>query len=67
MIGFIGGPEIVILSISSTIVGLWLWSLIHCITNKNLTSTMKIIGVILIVALSLLGSLIYLGLPREEQ
>ncbi|MEM7146510.1 MAG: hypothetical protein AAF591_15345 [Verrucomicrobiota bacterium] len=46
--------------------GLWLWSLIHCVTNKRLKDTNRIIGVVLIVVLGLLGSLIYLFLPRED-
>ena len=48
-------------------IGLWIWSLIHCITNKRLTDTNRIIGIILIVILGLIGSLIYLFLPRESQ
>lgn len=47
-------------------VGLWLWSLIHCVTNKRLSDANRIIGVVLIVVLGLVGSLIYLFLPREE-
>ena len=43
----------------------WVWSLIHCIQNKNLSDNNRIIGVILIVVLGLLGSLIYLFLPNE--
>ena len=48
------------------ITGLWLWSLIHCVMNKRLSDTMRIIGIILIVILGLLGSIIYLFLPREN-
>lgn len=44
--------------------GLWIWSLIHCASNKELDDTNRIIGIILIVLLGLLGSLIYLFLPR---
>jgi hypothetical protein len=33
--------------------------------NKRLSDTMRIIGLILIVMLGLLGSIIYLCLPRE--
>lgn len=46
--------------------GLWLWSLIHCVGNRRLSDTNRIIGIILIVSLSLLGSLIYLFLPRDQ-
>ena len=45
---------------------LWVWSLIHCINNRRLSDTNRIIGIILIVTLNLLGSLIYLFLPREN-
>ncbi len=46
--------------------GLWIWSLIHCIMNKKLTDTNRIIGIVLIVVLQLLGSFIYLFLPRNK-
>ncbi|WP_269524463.1 PLDc N-terminal domain-containing protein [Coraliomargarita parva] len=45
--------------------GLWLWSLIHCAMNKQLSDTNRIVGILLIVLLGILGSLIYLFLPRE--
>jgi len=48
------------------ITGLWIWSLIHCITNKKLTDTNRIIGIVLIVLLGIIGSIIYPFLPREE-
>mgnify|MGYP000684073716 CR=1 FL=1 len=47
-------------------VGLWLWSLIHCIVNKRLSDGNRILGIILILVLGLLGSLIYLFLPRRR-
>ncbi|MBB5352248.1 Zn-dependent protease with chaperone function [Haloferula luteola] len=47
--------------------GLWLWSLIHCIRNRYLSDQNRLIGIVLIVALSLLGSLVYLFLPRERE
>ena len=47
--------------------GLWLWSLIHCIRNKHLADSNRIIGIVLIVVLGLIGSLIYLFLPREQE
>ena len=46
--------------------GLWIWSLIHCVSNKKLSDTNRVIGIILIVLLGLLGSLVYLFLPRDE-
>ncbi|MDA7876814.1 PLDc N-terminal domain-containing protein [Akkermansiaceae bacterium] len=69
--GSIGTQEIIVIVIIGAILavtfGLWLWSLIHCIQNKRLTDTNRIIGIVLIVLLSLLGSLIYLFLPRDAQ
>ncbi|NNC90484.1 MAG: hypothetical protein HKN82_18670 [Akkermansiaceae bacterium] len=44
---------------------LWLWSLIHCVTNERLSDTNRLIGILLIVFLFLLGSFVYLFLPRE--
>ena len=44
---------------------LWIWSLIHCILNKNMSDNNRIIGVVVIVVLGLLGSLIYLFIPNE--
>jgi hypothetical protein len=46
---------------------LWVWSLIHCIQNRYLSDNNRLIGIILIVALSLLGSFVYLFLPREVE
>lgn len=46
---------------------LWIWSLIHCINNRYLTDQNRLIGVLLIVLLQLLGSIIYLFLPRESE
>jgi hypothetical protein len=66
-----GGPEIIVLLLIGVLVlatlGQWLWSLIHCICNKRLSDTNRIIGVVLIVLLGLIGSLVYLFLPRESQ
>jgi len=61
----IGTPELIIIALVLGIMGLWIWSLIHCITNRYLSDTNRIIGIVLIVVLGLLGSLIYLFLPKE--
>ena len=45
---------------------LWIWSLIHCIQNRYLSDNNRLIGIILIVILGILGSLVYLFLPRES-
>ena len=65
-LGPVGGPELIIILMIIGIFGLWIWSLIHCITNKNLSDTNRIIGIVLIVVLGILGSLIYLFLPRSK-
>lgn len=57
----------VIAVISLVFLGLWLWSLIHCVMNKRLSDTNRVIGIVLIVVLGLLGSLIYLFLPRDAE
>lgn len=44
---------------------LWLWSLIHCINNRYLSDQNRLIGILLIVLLGIVGSLVYLFLPRE--
>ena len=60
IIAFLG-----LISIASFV--LWVWSLIHCIQNRYLSDSNRLIGIILIVLLSLLGSLIYLFLPKETE
>jgi len=49
------------------IIGIWIWSLIHCIKNQRLTDTNRIIGIALIVVLGIIGSLVYLFLPRQRE
>ena len=46
---------------------LWIWSLIHCIQNRYLSDNNRLIGIILIVILGIIGSLVYLFLPRESE
>ena len=62
----IGAPELIIIAFALGILGLWIWSLIHCITNRYLSDTNRIIGIVLIVVLGVLGSLVYLFLPKES-
>lgn len=59
-----GGAILVAILVIVVFSGLWLWSLIHCAMNKRLNDSNRIIGIVLIVLLGLLGSLIYLFLPR---
>lgn len=63
----IGLPELIVIALVLGIFGLWIWSLIHCITNRFLSDTNRIIGIVLIVVLGILGSLIYLFLPKERE
>jgi hypothetical protein len=46
--------------------GIWLWSLIHCMTSRRLSDTNRLIGILIILLLGPLGSLVYLFLPREN-
>ena len=56
---------IILIGIGSVV--LWIWSLIHCIQNRYLTDDNRLIGIILIVLLGLIGSLVYLCLPKEAE
>lgn len=47
--------------------GLWLWSLIHCIQNRYLSDNNRLIGILMIVLLGIIGSLVYLFLPKERE
>ena len=65
-----GAPIIVILVfglISLVGVGVWLWSLVHCIRNRYLSDNNRLIGIVLICLLGLIGSLVYLFLPKEAE
>ena len=46
---------------------LWIWSLIHCIQNRYLSDNNRLIGIIVIVILGIIGSFVYLFLPRESE
>jgi len=62
----IGGPELVMILVLLVIPAVWLYSLVHCVRNKKLSDTNRIIGIILILLLTIIGSVIYLFLPREK-
>lgn len=47
--------------------GLWVWSLVHCIQNRYLSDNNRLVGILLIVLLGLIGSLVYLFLPKEAE
>lgn len=59
-------PYLIIVSVGVLIffLVLWLYVLIHCIRNKRLNNTNRIIGVILIVVLGIFGCVIYPLIPR---
>ncbi|MEP4079508.1 hypothetical protein [Haloferula sp.] len=71
MEGPVQGPEIVLIAVLGIVFlvgfGLWLWSLIHCIQNRYLADNNRLIGILLIVLLGLIGSLVYLFLPKESE
>ncbi|MCF6185684.1 MAG: PLDc N-terminal domain-containing protein, partial [Bacteroidales bacterium] len=58
---------LMIILFSLVSIGLWIWSLIHCAGNKELDENNRLIGLILIICLGLLGSLVYLFLPRKQR
>ncbi len=39
--------------------------IIHCIRNKRLSDSTRLVGVVLIAALGPIGAIVYLFLPRE--
>lgn len=62
----LGGPELVMILVSLLVAIPWIGSLIHCLRNKKLSDLMRVVGVMLIVFLGVVGSVIYLFLPRES-
>ena len=44
----------------------WLWMLIDCIQNRNLSSNEKIIWVLVVILLYALGALIYFAIGRKQ-
>jgi hypothetical protein len=62
----VGIQELVAILVLLVIPAVWVYSLVHCIRNKKLSDTNRIIGILLIVLLPILGSIIYLFIPREK-
>ena len=64
-----GAPVFIIFIIagiaSLAIFAVWVWSLIHCIKNRYLSDNNRIVGIILIALLGIIGSIVYVFLPRE--
>ena len=52
--------------VSLAIFAVWVWSLIHCIQNRYLSDNNRVIGIILIALLGIIGSIVYLFLPKES-
>lgn len=46
---------------------LWIWMLVHAITNKGLTDAERLIWVLVILFLHFLGALIYFFVGRPKQ
>jgi hypothetical protein len=64
--GVLGGLILFFLLLGFALLAIWIWALIHCINNRRLTDTNRLIGILLIILLGHLGCLIYLFLPRES-
>ena len=63
----ISASELLVIFIILTTLGLWLWSLIHCINNKKISRNIRRLGIVLIVVLGIFGSIIYLFLSRSNK
>jgi len=63
----VGAFLLVFVVIALVAFALWVWSLIHCIKNKFLSDSNRTISIVLIIVLGLLGSIIYLFMPRESK
>ncbi|NTV45842.1 MAG: hypothetical protein HGB11_04835 [Chlorobiales bacterium] len=56
---------VIFIGLCMLLFGLWIWSIIHCATNKNISDNSKLIGILLIVFLGILGSFIYLFISKD--
>ncbi len=64
-----GAPGIQELIVIFMILLIWvatIWGIVHCVRNKRLSDTNRVIGIVVIAVLGPLGILIYLFLPREK-
>ncbi len=70
MLGFIGGlggPELAVLFLGFVLLMLApLFAVIHCARNRRLSDANRIIGIIVILLVPVVGIIIYLVLPRED-
>ena len=53
--------------ISVALFVLWIWMLIHAITNQGLRDTEKVLWVILIILLPFLGPILYFFIGRPKK
>lgn len=76
MLGLLGfalpqGPEWIIIGAILLVMVpmfiLWVWSLIHCIRNRYLSENNRVLGILMIALLGIIGSAVYLALPRESE
>ena len=47
--------------------GFWVWTFINCVQNKKLSDSNRTVGLVLILAIPLVGCVIYFLLPREKE
>lgn len=58
---------LVVALISLALFILWIWMLIHAITNQGLRDTEKVLWVILIILLPFLGPILYFFIGRPKK
>ena len=64
-----GAPGIQELIVIFLILAIWavtIWGIVHCIKNKSLSDTNRIIGVVLMAVLGPIGVLIYFFILRQS-
>lgn len=62
-----GKQEMVVIAVILLSYGAVIWGIIHCIRNKKLSDTNRVIGVVLMVVLGIIGLAIYPFLPRTPE
>ncbi len=59
-----GIQELIIIFLILAVWGITIWGIIHCIKNKEISDTNRIIGVVLMAVLGPIGVVIYFLIPR---
>jgi hypothetical protein len=72
MLGFLGGLEVLMVSLFGGLIGLfclllWIWMLLDCLTNRGIEGSEKVAWVLVILLLPFIGSLIYFFLGRPKR